>query len=178
MLLAVNMYFSGMTSLTVTARQLYVMARDGCFPGSNQFRSVNETGVPVGGVLLTLTLDILLVFLNLVSVSAFVAVTSVATIGFQISYAIPIFLRITGHGKRTFKQSSAFSCGRWSFVIGWISLIWLVFTSILFLLPTSYPITLETISWSSIIVGGTLIAGGTFWGVTARYWFVGPKRYD
>ena len=133
----------------------------------------------MGGVLLTLALDAILILLNLISPTAFVAVTSIATIGYQISYAIPIYMRISGYGKREFKQSW-FHLGLYSTVIGYISLIWLIFTSILFLLPTTYPITLDNLSWSPIIVGGTVLVMSVYWIFSARYWFKGPARvsYD
>jgi hypothetical protein len=154
------------------------MARDGCFPGSKYFRVVSpETGIPVGGVLLTLALDILLILLNLISPTAFVAVTSIATIGYQVSYAIPIYLRVCGYGKNNFKQSQ-FNLGSYSILVGYISLAWLIFTSILFLLPTSSPVTIANLSWSPIIVGGTVVVMSIYWIFSARFWFVGPVRID
>jgi amino acid transporter len=177
-ILSINIYFSGMSSLTVTSRHLYSMARDGCFPCSKHFRVVTEeTGIPIGGVLLTLLLDILLILLNLISPTAFVAVTSIATIGYQVSYAIPIYLRVTGFGKKNFKPS-LFHLGDYSIIFGYISLTWLLFTSVLFLLPTKSPVTIDNLSWSPIIVGGTVVVMSIYWVCSARFWFVGPVRVD
>lgn len=176
--LTINMYFSGMSSLTTTARLTYAMARDGAFPGSLYFRSVTkENKIPLAAVYLTVIIDFFLIALNLLSFTAFEAIVSVATIGFQISYAIPIYLRITGYGKKHFIPSE-YSLGRWGLLIGWISFIWLAFTSCLFLLPTKYPVTIDNISYAPMIVGGICILGGLYWFFNARYWFKGPLRLD
>ena len=44
--------------------------------------------------------------------------------------------------------------------------------------PTSYPITPDNMNWTAVVLGGTLLIGGFYWVFSARYWFVGPKRFD
>lgn len=88
-------------------------------------------------------------------------------IGYQISYAIPIFLRVTEsrdtYAHHTDKQNSnkqthrfpkgAFNLGRWGVPLGWISAIWCVLacayvfervfrltaTAVIFVLPSTGP---------------------------------------
>jgi amino acid transporter len=65
-MLAMNMYFSGFSSLTATSRLIYTMSRDGAFPGSRYFKKVTKkTQIPVGAVFLTMFLDWIFLSLNL-----------------------------------------------------------------------------------------------------------------
>ncbi|KAJ3326961.1 hypothetical protein HDU91_004511, partial [Kappamyces sp. JEL0680] len=79
--LVVALFFAGSSSLTVTSRIAFAMARDGAFPFSATFASVwKTTQAPVGAIALTLGLDLVLLCLNFFSTTAFIAVTSIATI--------------------------------------------------------------------------------------------------
>ena len=96
LLLIINMYFSGQGSFTVTTRISFAMARDGAFPLSKYIRYIlPSTKEPLGSIVFTCFVDSLLISLIVINTTAFTAVTSLAVIGYQISYAIPIFLRIT-----------------------------------------------------------------------------------
>jgi choline transport protein len=86
-----------MSSVTVTSRIGFAMARDDAFPWSSWLKVVNPwVGVPLRVVLLVVIFDVLLLTLPLATPLAFAAITSITTIGFQISYAIPILQRATG----------------------------------------------------------------------------------
>ncbi|KAJ3218767.1 hypothetical protein HK099_004932 [Clydaea vesicula] len=172
-LLVVNMYFSGMSSMTVTTRISFAMARDGAFPFSEKIRYLTPVNkVPMGSVFLVLAMDIIFVCLNLVNETAFLTVTSITVIGFQISYAIPLFLRVT-HSKNTFVKKD-FNLGRWGYPLGWLSFIWLVITSFLFFLPTTFPVDSANMNYTFVIVGLVATVGSIHWIFSARHWFNGP----
>ena len=110
---------------------------------------------------------------------AYAAVTSIATIGLYIAYAIPIWLRL--------KAGDAWEPGEWNLgrrykVIGWTAVIWVAFISILFILPTNpggVPWHTSKFAWTSfnyapIAVLGTLLLVGAWWMLSARKWFKGP----
>jgi len=175
LILIVNMYFSGQSSLTVTARIVFAMARDGALPGSSILKVVNsKTQTPTATVILVFLVDSLLLLLNLVNSTAFIAVTSIATIGYQISYAIPIFMRLT-YSSNTFVKGP-FNLGRFGEVTGWISVIFLSFTSLCFLFPTSYPITMQNMNYTPLILIFTLAIGIIHWNFFAKHDFTGPGR--
>src|SRR5438094_398434 len=67
------------------------------------------------------------------SVTAYLAVTSIAVIGLYIAYALPIYLRLRS---KDF-HPGPWHLGTWSKPIGWIAVIWVVLISVLFMLPTS-----------------------------------------
>jgi amino acid transporter len=140
--LLIALFFAGKSSLTVTSRIIYAMARDGAFPGSNYLAYITKsTKVPLGAILITLVLNILFLLLNLVNTTAFIATTSLAVFGYQISYAVPLLLRATS-GRHGFKRSD-FNLGALGAPVALACGIWLLLTSTLFLFPTQNPITVS-----------------------------------
>eukprot|EP00123_Amoebidium_parasiticum_P016577 comp23503_c0_seq1/m.39378 comp23503_c0_seq1/g.39378 ORF comp23503_c0_seq1/g.39378 comp23503_c0_seq1/m.39378 type:complete len:543 (-) comp23503_c0_seq1:392-2020(-) len=176
-ILILNLFFAGVSSLTVTSRIGFAMVRDGSLPGSSFFYHVNQaTKIPIRLVLLTAFLDVVLLLLPLVNTTAFDAILSITVIGFNISYGIPIFLRITTARNRFTK--GPFHLGSFSIVVGAIACFWLFFTSLLLFFPTSYPIDAESFNYTCAVVGGTAIIGTLYWFLVARHSFVGPRRQD
>ena len=95
-MLLVNLFCAGFSSMTVTSRIGFAMAREKAFPFSHVLHRVNKsTKAPDTMILLVLVLDVLLCLLPLISRTAFEAIASITAIGYQISYAIPIMLRLT-----------------------------------------------------------------------------------
>jgi amino acid transporter len=136
-LLIINLFFAGFSSLTVTTRIGFAMARDGAFPASKFWYKVTEKNkVPYMMIIMVFFIDCLLCLLPLIDDIAFIAVTSITVIGYQVSYAIPILLRATC-ARKSFKQST-FSLGIFSLPIAWISGIWLVVTSTFFIWPNAF----------------------------------------
>lgn len=133
-MLIINIFFAGFSSMTVTSRIGFAMARDGGLPFSKFWYKINpKTLTPDRIIFLVFLTDVALCLLPLISETAFSAITSITTIGYQISYAIPIILRLTV-ARKSFKKSS-FHLGSFSELIGWISVIWLMITSCFFLFP-------------------------------------------
>ena len=133
----INVFFAGFSSMTVTTRIGFAMARDGAFPWSNYLYKVsNENKTPIRMIFMVFFLDALLCLLPLVSPLAFTAITSVAAVGYQFSYGIPIFLRLTV-SKDTFIKST-FNLGCFSVPLGWISVFWLFVTTCISFFPTIF----------------------------------------
>jgi len=174
-LVMLNIFFAGIASVTVTGRIGYALARDGAFPGSSYLQKLNETTrSPVRIIFFTYILGVILLLLQLANTAAFTAIVSITTIGLQISYSIPIWMRIT-LSKDTF-QAHTFSLGRYSLVMGWIAALWLTFSSCIFFWPFTYPITAQNMNYTSVVVFGLAFVATTFWIFSARHWFKGPRR--
>lgn len=54
-------------------------------------------------------------------------------------------------------------------------MIWVVFITILFMLPAASPITWLNFNYTIIAVLVVLGFAGIYWLVSARHWFKGPK---
>jgi amino acid transporter len=111
-------------------------------------------------------------------VVAYVAVTSIATIGLYIAYAIPIYLRLR---EGDAWEPGEWNLGRWYRPIGIIACIWVVFISVLFILPTvpagipfKSGFTWVSFNYAIIAVAGTMVLTGGWWILSAHRWFKGP----
>jgi amino acid transporter len=153
------------------------MARDGVFPFSSYLRWIYKgTKTPLANVIFVFFIDCLLLLLQLASTTAFAAIIAIATLGYQISYLMPILFRCTS-ARKTFPVGE-FNLGRFGIPIAIISSIWLIITSIFMFFPAQYPVTKDTMNYSIVIIGGILIIAAIYWIISARHWFVGPKRTD
>jgi amino acid transporter len=110
------------------------------------------------------------------SVVAFQATVSISVVGAYISYAIPIFIRIT-LAHRTFVPGPVNLGPRWSsLAVGWVAVIWVATITVLFCLPVSYPVTSLSLNYTPVAVGGVFVLVMSFWFLSARKWFKGPQR--
>ncbi|KAE9611753.1 putative amino acid/polyamine transporter I [Lupinus albus] len=171
-IVAVAIFFSGMSSITSNSRMAYAFSRDGAMPLSSLWHKVNKQEVPINAVWLSVIISFCMALTSLGSIVAFDAMVSIATIGLYIAYALPIFFRVTLAQKR-FVQGP-FNLGRYGIIVGWIAVLWVVTISVLFSLPVSYPITLETLNYTPVAVGILLILVILYWVVSGRFWFKGP----
>jgi amino acid permease (GABA permease) len=169
----VAQWFCGMASVTANSRMAYAFSRDGALPGSRIWKKVNpRTGTPTNSIWLCVTISTLLVLPSLWNNTAYLAATSIAVIGLYIAYVGPVFLRRRDPNF----QVGPWNLGKWSPLVGWIAIVWVVLICILFVLPTAGPITASNFNYTilavAVVVGGATI----WWFASARKWFTGPKQ--
>jgi amino acid transporter len=164
-------FFCGMSSITTNSRMIYAFSRDGAVPGSRLWHSLDRGRTPRNAILLSAGCAFILAIPSVVNFVAYIAITSIAVIGLYIAYVLPILLRLFAKG---FKHGP-WHLGAWSRPIGIISVLWVVFISILFMLPTANPITSADFNYTPVIVIGALIILTAWWFVSARFWFKGPR---
>ena len=130
--------FCGMSSVTANSRMIYAFSRDGALPGSAVWHRVNKrTRTPTNAIWLAAAGALILALPYLWNGSAYAAVTSIAIIGLYIAYVMPTFLRL--RQGESFKRGP-WHLGRWSYLVGTIAVVWVVFITVLFMLPTASPI--------------------------------------
>jgi amino acid transporter len=178
----VGQFFCGLASVTANSRMIYAFSRDGGLPGSKLWHRINpKTRTPTNAVWLGVVVSAVVGALSLIQKDgysvAFFALTGICVVGLYISYVIPIFLRL---------RNPDFVQGPWNLkgyskIIGWISVVWVVFISILFVSPL-FP---QWRWWSSDEVNSANFTGpmillafvgvGLWWVASAKKWFTGPK---
>ena len=130
--------FCGMSSVTANSRMIYAFSRDGALPGSRLWHKVNHrTRTPTNAIWLAAGFAFVLGLPYLWNYAAYAAVTSIAVIGLYIAYVMPTFLRL--RQGEDFKRGP-WHLGRWSYVVGWTAVVWVVIITILFMLPQAGPI--------------------------------------
>lgn len=192
----VGQFFCGLASVTANSRMIYAFSRDGALPGSKLWHKINpKTRTPTNSIWLGVSLSALVGTLSLYQKggysTAFFALTGICVIGLYISYAIPIYLRLT---------NPDFKVGPWNLkgmhkLVGWTALAWIGFITVLFFAPLFWPF------WGPF--GETVFNAGTadeftvfhqnnfnftgplillsaaaiwlYWHFSGRKWFTGPK---
>jgi len=172
--------FCGMSAVTSASRMLFAFSRDRAVPGHRIWSHLNKNHVPSYSVILIVFLAFVLAAPAWSGNTLFVyaAVTSVATIGLYVAYILPIILRFRAGDSF---ESGPWSLGRWYKPLNVIAMIWVLFISILFIMP----VTDTAVPWNSnfdyktanytplvflIVIGGV----GIWWHASAKHWFKGP----
>ncbi|MHB8613825.1 MAG: amino acid permease [Candidatus Dormibacteraceae bacterium] len=167
-------FYCGMSSVTANSRMIYAFSRDGAVPGSQFWHKINpRTRTPTNSIWFAAVGAFILGLPYLWSPVAYAAVTSIAVIGLYIAYGIPILLRLLA-GERF--QRGPWHLRQYSYIVGWIAVVWIVFIAILFILPQAAPgNTLTTFNYAIVAVAVVLLYAGGYWFLSARKWFKGPK---
>src|SRR3989442_1575330 len=173
-------FFCGMASVTANSRMIYAFSRDGAVPGSKFWHKINKrTRTPTNSIWLAVVAAWLLVAPAYWkgSVVAYFAVTSIAVIGLYIAYVIPTFLRLLAGNKF---QPGPWNLGRWSYLVGWIAVIWVVFICIMLMMPQFSPgglniKTIDALNYAPVAVGAVLVLAGGWYVISAHKWFKGAK---
>lgn len=173
--------YCGMSSITSASRMMYAFSRDGAVPGHQLWRRLNTQRVPYMAAIAIAILAFLCAFPAYFGTNgavAYAAVTSIATIGLYIAYAIPIYLRL--------RMGDAWEPGEWTLGrhyrwIGIVACLWVVFIALLFMAPLSpagvpwnSSFTWLAFNYAPIAVVGTLVLVGGYWMLSAKKWFAGP----
>ncbi len=168
----VAQFYCGTASITSNSRMIYAFARDKGMPFSNLWNKINkQTHVPKNAIWLAVTLAFILALPALFSTVVYAAVTSISTIGLFIAYVIPVFLRLRNQDKF---HPGVFNLGKWSNLIGWFSIVWVIFICILFMLPQANPITFTNFNFTPVVFL-IIFTGLIIWYQSSvRKWFKGP----
>lgn len=167
-------FFCGMSSVTANSRMIYAFSRDGALPGSSFWHKVNKrTRTPTNSIWLAAVGAFILGLPYLWNAEAYAAVTSIAVIGLYIAYILPVILRLR-QGDRF--QRGPWHLRQWSNLVGVIATVWVAFIVILFMLPPTSPISLQTnFNYAPVAVAVVLLFAGGWWFASAHNWFKGPR---
>ncbi|KAM5360297.1 hypothetical protein ACJZ2D_013856 [Fusarium nematophilum] len=154
-------------SVTSASRLLYAMARDRGIIFHNYFSHINPTlEVPVRTIMLSWVFNVLFGLLYLGPVVAFNAFVASCTVFLNVSYAFPlIVLLIRGRKILAEHQSpeTPWKLGKLGYLLNWISVLYVVVTSIFFCFPPALPATGNTMNYISAVIGVFLIFLTGYW---------------
>ncbi|WP_031167580.1 amino acid permease [Streptomyces durhamensis] len=158
--------FCGNAEVAAASRMLFAFSRDGALPGSHLWRKVSSrTQTPVAAVWLAVVVAGVLALPSLYSATAYNAVTAINVIGITPAYAIPVLLRLRA-GDRF--RPGPWHLGRWSRPVGWIAVIWVACVTVLFCLPQTSPVTVDTMNYASVALAVVLVLASVWWYVARR----------
>ena len=192
----IGQFFCGMASVTANSRMIYAFSRDNALPGSRFWHKINpKTRTPTNSVWLGVVLSAIVGALSLYQKggysTAFFALTGICVIGLYISYAIPIYLRLT---------NPEFQVGPWNLkgkhkLVGWTALAWIALITVLFFAPLFWPFwpiwgsgnnitgddgaviayKQNNFNFTGPLIILTFIAVWAYWQFSGKKWFTGPK---
>ncbi|MDQ1521788.1 MAG: hypothetical protein QOI55_2861 [Actinomycetota bacterium] len=182
----VGQFFCGMACVTAASRMIYAFSRDGAVPGHRIWHRINpKTRTPTNSVWLGVTLAAIVgassLYQNNGVAIAFFAMTGICVVGLYIAYVIPVFLRLRSPDW----EPGEWNLGRYSNVVGWAAVVWVIFVSLYFFAPI-YPILgflraheyrnfVNNFNWSGPLILISFIVVTIWWFTSAKKWFKGPR---
>jgi amino acid transporter len=162
------------------SRALWAFSRDHGLPFSKTFAKVDKRSqVPVYAILLCIVIQMGLNSIYFASYEGFSTVISIATFGFYVSYAMPLFVRLwshfTGHAKEI---PGLYSLGKWGPLINGVGLVFLLFAGIDFNFPQEAPVTGDDMNYCSAAFGIIGLVSIITWVFDGRKNFTGPQTGD
>ncbi|KAL2827427.1 putative GABA permease [Aspergillus cavernicola] len=162
------------------SRSLFAFARDNGLPFSKPLSKVtSKRHIPLNAILATLLVQVAFNSIYFGTVTGFNTIISIATTGFYISYALPLFARLLGYICNRNPSTSTFT-GPFalrlplSLCMNALGLLFLLFAFVTFNFPSTAPVTDENMNYTSAAIGViALLAVGT-WVFTAQKGFTGP----
>ncbi|THG97090.1 hypothetical protein EW026_g4846 [Hermanssonia centrifuga] len=164
-----------MATLTACSRQIFAFSRDGGLPFSRYLRRINpHTQTPVNSVWFAAFVSLLLGLLAFAGPAAIGAIFSLVVTGQYTAYSIPITCRFFGGAEWT---PGPFNLGRMGFPVAMVALVWMAFSVVILIFPTTVGPTADDMNYTVAVMGGWLILCILYYyfprygGV---YWFKGP----
>ena len=168
-IIGVAMWLCGVASVTSMGRMWYAFARDDGIPGSRWLKRVGgKHHTPFVAIVVTALLSVVICLYA----AAFFIVTSISTICLYLAYGIPIYLnlrnRLRRNGEFMTRDIAPWTLGRWSPLLNAIAIVWIIFITIVFMLPPN-----ELVLWTMVAVTVLLML---YWLLRAKRTFEGPVQ--
>ena len=170
-LLFIVQFLMGVSLIVAASRQTWAFSRDGALPFSNFFRVINHKlgQVPLRAIWGVAVLAAVEGLLSLIAPAAAPAVFSLVITGNNLAYGVPIFARLVW-GQKKFKPGP-FYTGRFSVLIGWTAIVFLIFGILLSMFPVGGPTpTPESMNYTIVISMAVWLGALSYYFIDARKW--------
>jgi amino acid permease (GABA permease) len=172
LVVVVAQLFCGNAEVAAASRMVFAFSRDGALPFSGLWRRVSpRTGTPTAAVLLTVVAAAALALPALYSKAAYGAVTAISVVGITPAYAIPVYLRLRYRDR--FRRGP-WHLGRFGVPVGWIAVVWVAFVTVLFCLPPTSPVTVDSFNYAPVALISVLALASLWWAVAGRGSYTTP----
>ena len=173
--IAIAMAFCGLSSVAAAGRMLFAFSRDDGLPGAGWLKKVSRRYRTPANSLTAIVIVSWLFTVAAFAVGAaggpggggiaIVIVTAISTIFLYAAYGVVIFLGATTQG---WVEHRTWSLGRWSRLIAWVAVFWIIILMVLFSFPTS-----GNISWPFMV--GIVVLLLVYYFAWAKGRFKGPR---
>jgi amino acid transporter len=156
------MWFCGLSSVTSNSRMLFAFARDGGAPMSSWLARVSERHRTPA---VAIWVCVATAFVLAVWSRAYHVIVSISTIGFYVSYGLPIVLAVRARRQGRLERGP-WHVGRWAPMINVVAIVWIATISVLFMLPPN--------QLTGYTFAGAMALLAVYYFAWARTHFAGP----
>ncbi|RCI05540.1 hypothetical protein CU098_013557 [Rhizopus stolonifer] len=159
-------------SILAAATFAWSLARDGILPCSRFLYKISgDRNIPVNCLIVQLVICVLVILPSFGSTVYWQAIMSAAVISVNVSYGLPLLCRLIW--VRNDMPKGPFHLGKLGLPLNLISVVWVVFFGVILCIPSTYPVTPETMNWASVMIGGVMLFSIFFWMISGRHTFKG-----
>lgn len=166
--------------MTVASRIVYSFGRDRGFGiASPYLELVHPTLlVPAWSIIFSSVWVVIFGLIYLGSSVALNAIISASVVLLQISYLVPILLSLLRGHKVLGETHGTWSLGKWRPIVNGLAVVFILVTSVCFLLPPALPVSGTSMNYVSVVIAIVgLLCLGT-WIVDGRKHFDGPRELE
>ncbi|KAJ6001383.1 hypothetical protein N7499_002703 [Penicillium canescens] len=164
----------GIGCVTATSRITWAFARDGAIPGSGWWKTVNgRLQIPLNSLLLGMVIELLLGLIYFGSSAAFSAFSGVGVIFLTMSYACPVAVSLILRRRKDLERGS-YNLGLLGTFCNVVCIAWCLLAIPLFSMPTSIPVTKDTMNYACVVFVGFVVISGVWYGVWGKKNYIGP----
>lgn len=175
-LIAFAQFLMGASILTAISRQIFAFARDNGLPGSWWIKKVNkQLSVPIHAVITGGIGTIIIGLLCLIGTTAANALFTLYIAGNYFAWGVPTFLRLLTMNDK-FVPGRFYLGPFWSRVNGWISTVFIAYSIIMVMFPTSTNPDKDLMNYTCVITPGVWILSLVYYYVYAHKKYHGPAK--
>jgi amino acid transporter len=179
MVVIVMLETSCISLLATASRQTFAFARDHGMPGSHLWSKVAKVGteIPFNAILLSLSVTVLLVLINIGSTDVFNSMVSLFISSLFSSYFLSIGCVLLKRLRGQPLPKSRFSLGRLAIPLNIIALLYIAFAFVVSFFPYRREVTPATMNWSVVVWALTITFATISYHVHGRKNYKGPVVY-
>lgn len=156
-------FTAGASALISWSRLYWSFSREGALPFSRTMSKLSSRdALPINALCWN---TILLLGIGTISIGSTTAMN--ALLGAANLCILTAFITVFGltlrRGRDVFDPERWFNLGRWGDIAFWISLLWVIFISVMLCMPLYLPVTAEAMNWTSVVYVGVVFLSGLYW---------------
>ncbi|KAG2221051.1 hypothetical protein INT45_009709, partial [Circinella minor] len=175
-ILAVSQFVAVTNNVVAASQMLWAMARDHAVPHHKFWYKLHgKNEIPLRILLLEATICVIAIMPSFGSPDYWSAIMSLAVICINFAYGLPFICRLIWKRNDPLPRGP-FSLGKYSITVNCVAVAWVLFFGVVLCIPSTHPVTVQSMNWASIMIVGTFTFSLVFWFATGRKNYKGPMQ--